>query len=267
MNEIIFSIVMLFQVSNGNVFSTATGFFYESNGQLFLVTNRHVVNYSTKDSSAKLIVKIHTSKTDLSKFKTIEIPLVNNGKVSWFGYSNPEIDVIAIPLGNIDLTNTIINPLSNKNFPPKGLELEVGSELLVIGYPRGFTDKINQLPIAKNCIVSTPIQIPFDGKPYFLMDGNLFPGMSGAPVITKASSSHNIKGGISFSSTSQFFFMGIHSATFYKDIGIKENPIYILENGEIKIKGFKKETVKENLSLQTCWYNGIIEDLIKQISK
>lgn len=267
MNEIIFSIVMLFQVSNGNVFSTATGFFYESDGKKFLITNRHVVNYSTTDSSAKLVVKIHTNKTDLGIFKTVEIPLVKDGKITWLGYSNPEIDVVAIPLENIDITNTIINTLSNKNFPPQGLELAVGSELLVIGYPRGFTDKINQLPIAKNCIVSTPIEIPFDGKPYFLMDGNLFPGMSGSPVITKASSTHNINGGMSFSSSTQFFFMGIHSASFYKEIGTKENPIYVLEDGEIKIKGFSNEPVKENLSLQTCWYNGIIEELTSQKTK
>lgn len=264
MNEIIFSIVMLFQVSNGNVFSTATGFFYESNGKKFLITNRHVVDFSSTDSSAKLVVKIHTDKRDLSKFKTVEIPLVKDRKITWLGYSNPEIDAVAIPLENIDISNTVINTLSNKNFPPQGLELEVGSELLVIGYPRGFTDKINQLPIAKNCIVSTPIEIPFDGKPYFLMDGNLFPGMSGSPVITKASSTHNINGGLSFSNSTQFFFMGIHSASFYKEIGIKENPIYILENGEIKIKGFNNEPVKENLSLQTCWYNGIIEELTTQ---
>lgn len=267
MSELIFSIVMLFQVSNNNVFSTATGFFYEQNGKIFLVTNRHVVDYSTKDPSATLVIKTHISESDLSKFNTIEIPLVSGGKITWYGFSEPEIDVVKIPLDEKILANSIIRPFSKKNFPAQGMELQVGSELLVVGYPRGFTDNLNQLPIAKNCIVSTPIEIPFEGKPYFLMDGNLFPGMSGSPVITKPSSTFNINGGLSFASTPQIFFMGIHSATFYKKVGLEDKPIYSLENGEIKIKGFKTEPVQENLGIQTCWYNGVIEELIKQSMK
>src|SRR5690606_25294002 len=108
---------------------------------------------------------------------------------------------------------------------------------------------------------------PFENKPYFLMDGNLMPGMSGSPIILKPSSTHNIKNGFSISAEPVSFFLGIHSASISKTIGEKDEPIYTLQNGEIKISGFKKVPVNEKLGLQTCWFNGLIENLLIEINK
>lgn len=265
MFKLIYAICMLFQVSNTNVIGTATGFFFQNNGNIYLMTNRHVVDFSLKDKNAKLYFFIHTDSIDHSKFKQVGIPLNKNGKVTWYGYNNPKIDVVAIPINPNSIKGGIIMPLSKANFPPKGMEFSIGNNLLAVGYPRGFTDQINLTPIAKSCFISTPIEIPFENLPMILIDGDLQPGMSGSPIITTPSSTFNINNGLTLSSTPSFFLIGIHSATFYKNIGVKKDPIYKVENGKIIISGFNEEPIKENLGLQTCWFNGVIQKLVEQI--
>jgi len=85
--------------------------------------------------------------------------------------------------------------------------------LLVIGYPRGFTDAKNLSPVEKSCVISTPIDVPFENNPFFLIDGELFPGMSGSPVITKPSTTFVINGETNFYNEYRTFFLGIHSSS------------------------------------------------------
>ncbi|MAU16456.1 MAG: hypothetical protein CMH46_13070 [Muricauda sp.] len=264
MEKLIFAVVMIFQVSNNQVIGTATGFFYEFENKTYLITNRHVLEYSFNSKDPKIYLKLHTDKNNLSKLKTVEVPLLENSQLTWFSFS--DADVAAIPIPENLTQGAIVNYFSKKNFPPKDIQLEIGSELIALGYPRGFTDNINMTPIAKTCIISTPLNTPFENKPFFIMDGNLMPGMSGSPIILRPSSTHNVKGGIAFSSEPVSYFLGIHSASISKKIGEKEEPIYKVENGEIKISGFKTVPIKENLGLQTCWYNAIIENLLEKTS-
>lgn len=269
MNDIIFAVCMLFQVSGSNVVGSATGFFYENNDNLYLVTNRHVVEFSINDPRSKLVFSLHTDSSDLSKMRQFDVLLNQNGNIMWFGCEDTIIDVVAIPLNPTILTNGIgvIKPLSAKNFPPEGMSLGVGDQLLAVGYPLGFTDEKNKIPIVKSCIISTPIEVPFDGYPMMVIEGNLQKGMSGSPIITKPSSILTMNNSLMFSQTPEFFFIGIHSATFHKAIDYKEEPIYEIKEGKIEITGFKKELIKENLGLQTCWTNGVIQDLIESIEQ
>src|SRR3546814_611282 len=185
MNSLIFSVCMLFQVSDDTVRGSATGFFYTNSDQLYLITNRHVVAYSENDTTAKLGFNLHTSTDNMRLIKAIEIPLNLNGRMTWYGYSDTSIDVVAIPLKKEAVENCVIEPFSAGNFPPEELKISIGDELLAIGYPHGFTDTKHYTPIVKTCIVSTPVEIPFEGKPMVVIEDNLQPGMSGSTIITK----------------------------------------------------------------------------------
>lgn len=65
MDKLIFAVVMIFQVNNNQVIGTATGFFYEYENKTYLITNRHVLEYSTKGNDPKIFLKLHTDKEDL----------------------------------------------------------------------------------------------------------------------------------------------------------------------------------------------------------
>ena len=150
---------MLFQVANSNVIGTATGFFFENNNEVYLITNRHVVDYSLKENDPKLVFRLHTNKNDLTQFKMIELPLKINGQITWLESKGDDADVVAIHIDRNLINGTIISTFSEKDFPPKGIQLPVGMDLLVVGYPRGFADANNLTPIAKSCMISTPTNI------------------------------------------------------------------------------------------------------------
>lgn len=57
------------------------------------------------------------------------------------------------------------------------------SDRPIFGYPRGFYDRLNLLPVARRAITATPISVDYEGRPEFLMDASVFPGSSGSPVF------------------------------------------------------------------------------------
>src|SRR5690606_17563677 len=97
MDKLIFAVVMIFQVNNNQVVGTATGFFYEYENKIYLVTNKHVLEYSLKGNNPKIFIKLHTDKSDLSKLKTIEIPLIIDKKLNWYFYNDADIAAVPIP--------------------------------------------------------------------------------------------------------------------------------------------------------------------------
>lgn len=61
--------------------------------------------------------------------------------------------------------------------------LGIGHQTLIVGYPMGFYDRIQNFPITKSGTLASPYPIYFERKPFFLIDANLTSGMSGSPVI------------------------------------------------------------------------------------
>jgi hypothetical protein len=55
-------------------------------------------------------------------------------------------------------------------------------DVIVIGYPNGLWDQVNNLPIARKGVTATPAFIDYAGKKEFLIDCSIFPGSSGSPV-------------------------------------------------------------------------------------
>jgi hypothetical protein len=56
----------------------------------------------------------------------------------------------------------------------------------LVGYPYGFSDTKNRLPVWKTGHVASEPQVDFQGNPAFLVDVSAFPGMSGSPVLAVA---------------------------------------------------------------------------------
>lgn len=65
------------------------------------------------------------------------------------------------------------------------LLVEASSDVLVVGYPKGYYDNVNLFPIVKSGIVASKWGAEFRGDPCFLIDAKLFPGSSGSVVISK----------------------------------------------------------------------------------
>jgi len=265
--EIIFAIAMIFQISGGQVAGTATGFFImNEEGNKFFITNKHVVQNPKGNVYDELILKVHTDSMDLEKVADLRVPLTSDdGRIPFYQYYE-DIDVVAIPLDGIDIGNSYIKYITVENCPPPFLYLEYGTKLNVIGFPRGLTDTKKFYPILKSTAVSTPPFEEFNDKHFFLMDGNLKKGMSGAPVFTELTSTFATKEGRVMASGEEpkLYFLGIHSASLSSQIGKTLEPKYVYVDGKIQIESLTEVPLTENLELHTCYNSSKIFQLIEK---
>ena len=62
-------------------------------------------------------------------------------------------------------------------------EIDAIEDILMIGYPNGLWDSLNNLPILRRGSSATHPNIDYEGKKEFIIDIACFPGSSGSPVL------------------------------------------------------------------------------------
>jgi len=197
---------------------SASGFFFKKEDKKYYVTNRHVV-ISEKDDyfPDKIKLRLHYSKTDMKINQYLEIPLYDDSdnKV-WHehpNYDDIRCDIVVIPLNNNTLQAhgmRVFNSASITFLDSKLInvaEVNPFGNLAVVGYPLGFYDQINNLPVYRKAMIASQYGVNFNGKPYFLVDTNLHPGTSGSPVLNTQHTLFKQKG-----SKEGYALFGIHSA-------------------------------------------------------
>jgi len=182
--------------SNGHCISQGTGFFYaaklHNKYATFLVTNYHVLTGHSPLSVGKIrgdAIKffIHCDEQDPAKSKEISLPLFSSHKEPiWLtDINSPEADLAAIPLPLDILQNCRMSAISSE-WTKGDIRVRPGSPVTVIGYPLGYYDHINCLPIWKAGNIASEPKVNFQGKPAFMIDIAGFEGMSGSPVFAIA---------------------------------------------------------------------------------
>src|SRR5258708_4320322 len=118
-----------------------------------------------------------------------------------------KLDIVAIPVHipedgfarTIDAVDTM--PL---------MHLPVGSEVFVLGYPKGI-DGGGEFPIYKRASIATEPGVMRSGAPHILIDTATREGMSGAPVIAI------MDGQIRTEGSRQYKFVGVYSGRLGAD--------------------------------------------------
>ncbi|XMN07706.1 trypsin-like peptidase domain-containing protein [Streptomyces griseobrunneus] len=187
--ELLFVTVRIVNEGAAGVQSVGTGFllhksFDESSSIPFLVTNKHVL------AGAELLTLGFIARDDqgLPKLGHREDVAIGNPENAWVGHPDPEVDVAVLPIAGI------INQLGEKIFyrtlpstqmpsDGDGVFIDAIEEITFIGYPNGHQDPAHLTPIVRRGITATPLELPFGGKPSFLVDGSVFGGSSGSPVF------------------------------------------------------------------------------------
>jgi hypothetical protein len=91
--------------------TNATGFFFERDGRLFLVTNRHVVlDEASGHHPDRLEIELHVAPENVAKTTQFSIPLYRNGKSIWREARDAAgaIDVVALALERPALPETLL---------------------------------------------------------------------------------------------------------------------------------------------------------------
>lgn len=169
--------------------TTASGFFFERDGRMFLVTSRHVVfDQPSSHLPDRLEITIHLDDNDLTRVTVLSLRLYSEQRAVWRQGKDlgGEVDVAVIELDRAVLPASA----SIRFFGPDHLqhsleELEVGTTLQIVGFPLGFYDTLHHLPVVRHAAIASSFGVRFQGEGCFLTDARMHRGMSGAPVVLR----------------------------------------------------------------------------------
>jgi hypothetical protein len=201
----------------GQVIGGATGFFFRDVGYEFLVTNRHVVKDETgnQDPDA-LTMFLHVGRTDLKVIMPVTVSVRSRDRPIWMehvDYASLKCDVVLIPMCKETLDGSNFMNFQKASITCIGAELinthlvNPFGDLAIVGYPLGFHDRANNLPVYRRASIASSYGIDFNGMPYFLVDANLHPGTSGSPVVNTHHTLFRDSGG-----PEAYNLFGVHSA-------------------------------------------------------
>lgn len=222
--------------------TNASGFFFARDDRLFLVTSRHVVfDEPSKHFPDRLEIELHMDQKNLSASIGYSIPLYQDGKSLWRQGSDSagEIDVAVIEIDRAAMpVQAIFRAFSPQHLPGPEDRIEVGSPMLIVGFPLGFHDARHHMPVVRQAMAASPFGLRFQGEGYFLTDARTHRGTSGAPVVTRAVNSTSAQNDL------PWLLLGVHSARM--DVGSRDL------------------VVDEALGLNCAWYADILMTLTEQ---
>jgi hypothetical protein len=115
-------------------------------------------------------------------------------------------------------------------------DIGAGDDILSIGYPLGFSQGVNNLPIVRQGIIATSLLYDLSGgalddapglgpHPAFLIDGGAVHGSSGSPILLKPVAGRLVKGVYEMGNTEPVL-LGILSRTKLSTIPENAEPTY-----------------------------------------
>lgn len=184
--------------------STGTGFLFRflENGEEYIpaiVTNKHVVRgalngsfiFTVADENGKPIDNKHErfSFNDFEKY--------------WIMHPDPNVDLCIMPIAPILKSastrevDLFLIYLDKKLIPSNDEvdDLTAMEDIVMIGYPNGIWDSVNNQPILRRGITATHPKLNYEGKEEFMIDAACFPGSSGSPVLLLNMGSFPMKDG------------------------------------------------------------------------
>jgi S1-C subfamily serine protease len=169
--------------------TNASGFFFERGPRLYLVTSRHVlIDAPTAHHPNRIEIELHTSEANLALSSCLSLMLYQEGTSQWHQGRDAggEIDVAVIELDRGALpATTVLRAFTPAHLQPLQEAVEIGSSLLVVGFPLGFHDTRHHLPVVRQSVIASAFGVRFQGQGYFLTDARTHRGTSGAPVVLR----------------------------------------------------------------------------------
>lgn len=272
-DDLLYGMTTIIETNIASYKSQGSGFFYNvleekgfsENEQwrkvegTWLVTNRHVA-----------LPKINDKEIMPDTF-CFNLRQIVDGKVQWLPivltkneyrrrlkvHNNNSVDIAVIDVEDLIVKKMgeeipIMNfaGLTSDHLPKNSkLDINVGDEILVAGYPRGFYDIENKFPIVKSGIVSSKWGNDFNGEPVFLIDSKLFPGSSGSVVLTKPQYIAVIDKKLMYNYDGSYIFLGIYSGEpITKSVPVEFEDITIIKN--------------DSYNVGYVWYSDLVPEII-----
>jgi hypothetical protein len=242
--SLLLSVTRVSTLFGQQLLTNATGFFFERNGGLFLLTNRHVVLDEASDHRPnRLEIELHVDPENVAVTTQFSIPLYRGTEPLWRQGidSAGTVDVVALELERRALPETLLlRPFTAANLVEQLDEVEVGTRVLIVGFPLGFHDTLHHLPVARQAVIASAFGLRFQGQGYFLTDARMHRGTSGAPVVARMTTPRSGREDL------PWMLLGVHAARM--DV----------TNRDIELD--------ERLNLNCAWYADVILTLTQESS-
>lgn len=237
-SELLFTTIRIVTEQNDGTQSFGTAFFVhfkvsETIEMPVLVTNKHVVENSrlgqffvhlgVKDENDQLVPKFASQPIKLSNFQN-----------RWIPHPDNNVDLCAMPFEPLRQEALaqgqaiFYRPITEDFFPNTEIlgNLSALEDILMVGYPIGLWDDVNNFPVLRRGITASHPSVDFQGKSIGLADIASFPGSSGSPILVVNEGSFTSPSGICIGS--RLIFLGVLYAgpqfTANGDIKIVEIP-------------------------------------------
>lgn len=216
---------------------TGTGFFFHiqlaQDKQIQLIlTNKHVIN-----GNKKLSFYFHEAVTYDKKFEptnqSFSITVEDYANL-WIPHPKEEVDLGAllfVPIRNHakeklgkEIFNISFDDSLIRNDDDLAEESDVDNKVLMIGYPIGLWDEVNNFPIVRNGITASHPSLDFNGRSIGIIDMACFPGSSGSPVLICLQGFHDKVGNYHISANKNIL------------LGLLSSGPYLTQSGKIEIK-------------------------------
>jgi len=244
----------------------------ERHVRIFLVTNKHVLG-EVPEARAKverfnLYLNVKDSNGKLSG-ETVSVRVHGtSGPDIWRGlyheHPEPDVDVLAFDVTPLFVGKTgIANKwaeytlFGNKERLDE-LDVTIGDDVMVIGYPLGLRHHETNFPLLRSGILATKIGetledevLEGNGKTRkrvirgFLVDGAMIPGSSGSPVVLKPIFGRKVKNAI-MGGLPAPILLGIMAETKYAPVQTGQGDSWSYAGLGL---AFDAETIKETIEL------------------
>ncbi|MDA8611369.1 serine protease [Candidatus Pacebacteria bacterium] len=236
--------------------STGTGFIIskpsekEDKHKLLLFSNKHVFwgkenieNTSTIKKEFKLTFhkRSEDGKYILGDTHCFVGSITRSIEKGYYDHPDSKVDVACANISNLLERGINLNLLHLKddNFFDSALEeghLIAGMNIVFVGYPSGFFDYKNFLPVMRSGSIASIPSVNFNGEKRILLDAQIFPGSSGSPVFSIINGKYKLIGIVSD---------GVHRGLDFVDIDktsdVSKYPIQFIGLGLL----FTSDTIKE----------------------
>ncbi|MGN6482341.1 S1 family peptidase [Luteibacter sp.] len=221
---------------------SGTGFFFfeptdaagqsEGGGYILIITCRHVL------ANAQCVQLIFTLFDAAGNADVVEIdePLTSFQLV---GHIDPDVDLVCLNISGfmngvtLDGYTFDFTALGRDWIPGPDVLNEVGvaANVLMVGYPDGQWDHVNNKPVFRRGITATNPKISWQGRREFLIDMAVYQGSSGSPIVAYDHGAIGTTGGqIGFGTRS--WLIGINQGVYEVDV-----------EGQISINGVAEDSV------------------------
>jgi hypothetical protein len=231
---------------------TGSGFFFQfetAKGKTpLIITNKHVIKGA---SSGILYFHLKTKAGEISvEIQKVE---VENFEQNWILHPDPSVDLAIMPMMPLmrkysNLGKTLAYaPFLENHIPSDSILATISpiEDILMIGYPFGLRDTVNNLPVVRRGITATPAFLNYNSAAEFLCDIPDYGGSSGSPIIILNNGSYNDRNG-RFIVGSRFLLLGINYATYIRNF---EGRLVPKSEGNIQDSLISKTAMPYNIAI------------------